>query len=104
MLFYLEDIHLLVPFLQDLPDSPQNLLAEISIPIPYVFHGRTGVIQEDITFDVSAFDFKIACFYLCAHSELWSNPKHLNLCLENYHHFGLTDVNNTTYDPGLRPL
>ena len=55
-------------------------------------------------FNASAFAFKIACFYLSRHSELGNNPEHLNLCLGNYSRFVLTDVNNTTYDPGLRTV
>ena len=39
-----------------------------------------------------------------AHSELWSNQKHLNLHLEYCDCSGLTDVNNTKYDPDLGTL
>ena len=104
MFFYLEDIHLLGPFPSDLPNNFRNLLTEISIPISYVFHARSGATEEDITFDASPFGLKIACFYLSAHSELWINLKHLNLRPEYYNRSGLTDVNNIEFDPDLRTL
>ena len=44
--YYLGHIHFIVPSLQRLSDNLRYPLKQISIPIPYVIHGRTGAIRK----------------------------------------------------------
>lgn len=83
--FFVDTIDSLVPFLQDRPEHVRDLIATISIPVPY--GEQTALDGEDIPrqCNVTEPSFQNACTHLRAHPELLAKVKQLDLRMWDYY-------------------